>query len=94
LTEVVVLPAIGESLLVGLKMMESLQHTLHQLILSCNELFNLWVCIVGIVGPVVDVASLAVAMVVPCVHHLRDFERETISFLGLDLNPYYMHRKM
>jgi hypothetical protein len=58
------------NLLVRLQMIECLKHCLHQLILSSYELLHLWI-VVGIVGLVV--ASLAIAMVVPRVHHLRDF---------------------
>jgi hypothetical protein len=51
-------------------MVESLEYHLHELILSGYELIYLRV-VVGVVGFVV--ASLAVARIVPCVHHLRDF---------------------
>jgi hypothetical protein len=47
-------------------MLKSLQHCLHQLVLVGDELFNLGV------GPVIGVATLAIA-VVPHVHHLRSF---------------------
>jgi hypothetical protein len=53
-------------LLVGLQMLESMQHYLHQLVLVGNGLLNLRV------GLVVGVSALAV-VVVPCVHHLRGF---------------------
>jgi hypothetical protein len=64
---------------------------LHQLVLSYDELFHLRV---GIVGLVVAIDGLTITLVVPCVHHLGVFWREDISFLGLDQNPNYMHRKM
>jgi hypothetical protein len=60
-------------------MRKSLQHRLHELIPDGNELFDLRVCIVGIagiVGLVVAVAGLVIAVVVPCVHHVRGFRRE------------------
>jgi hypothetical protein len=50
-------------LLVGLHIVEDLQHCLHQLVLGGEQLFK-----VSIV--VVIVAGLAIALVVPCVHHL------------------------
>jgi hypothetical protein len=58
------------SLLVRLQLIEHLKHNLHKLILCSYELLHLWV-VVGIVGLVV--ASLTIAVIVPCVHHLRDF---------------------
>jgi hypothetical protein len=51
---------------VRLKMLKSLQHCLHQLVLANDELFDLRV------GLVVGVVARAIA-VVPCVHHLRGF---------------------
>jgi hypothetical protein len=51
-------------------MVERLKHCLHQLILGSYELLHLWV-VVGMVGLVV--AGLTVALIVPRVHHLRDF---------------------
>jgi hypothetical protein len=53
-------------LLVGLHIVEGLQHCLHQLVLGVEQLFK--VSVVGVV--VVVVAGLAIALVVPCVHHL------------------------
>jgi hypothetical protein len=50
-------------LLVGLHVVEGLQHCLHQLVLGVEQLFK-----VSIV--VVVVAGLAIALTVPCVHHL------------------------
>jgi hypothetical protein len=55
----------GCLLLVGLHIIEGLQHYLHQLVLGVEQLFK-----VSIVGVVVVVAGLAIALVVPCVHHL------------------------
>jgi hypothetical protein len=54
-------------LLVGLHIVEGLQHCLHQLVLGVEQLFK--VSVVGVVVVVV-VAGLAIALVVPCVHHL------------------------
>jgi hypothetical protein len=51
-------------LLVGLHIVEGLQHCLHQLVLGVKQLLK--VSVVGVV--VVD--GLAIALVVPCVHHL------------------------
>jgi hypothetical protein len=48
-------------------MAEHLKHCLHQLIPSSYLLLHLWV-VVGLV-----VAGLPVALIVPRVHHLRDF---------------------
>jgi hypothetical protein len=53
-------------LLVGLHVVEGLQHCLHQLVLGVEQLFK--VSIVGVV--VVVVAGLAVALAILCVHHL------------------------
>jgi hypothetical protein len=55
------------SLLVGLQVVEGLQYNLHQLILHSNQLLK----VDRVVGVVVAVtAGLAIALVVPCVHHL------------------------
>jgi hypothetical protein len=43
---------------------EGLQYSLHQIVLSGNQLLE----IDGVVG--IGVAGLAIALVVPCVHHL------------------------
>jgi hypothetical protein len=51
------------SLLVGLHIIEGLQHSLHKLILGGDQLFK-----VNIV--VVVVAGLAIALAISCVHHL------------------------
>jgi hypothetical protein len=53
------------SLLIGLHIVEGLQHSLHKLILGGNQLFE-----VDIVVGVVVVAGLAIALAIPCVHHL------------------------
>jgi hypothetical protein len=51
------------SLLVGLHIVEGLQHCLHQLVLGGDQLFK--------VNIVVGVAiGLAIALAIPCVHHL------------------------
>jgi hypothetical protein len=52
-------------LLVGLHVVEGLQHGLHQLVFSGEQLLQ-----VSIVVVVVVVAGLAIALVVPGVHHL------------------------
>jgi hypothetical protein len=60
------------NLRVRLQMVECLEYSLHELILSGYELLNLRFFVgVGVVGLVV--AGLTVARIVPCVHHLRDF---------------------
>jgi hypothetical protein len=55
------------SLLIGLHIVEGLQHCLHQLVLGGDQL-----CKVSIVVEVVVVvaAGLAIALAIPCVHHL------------------------
>jgi hypothetical protein len=55
-------------LLVGLNVDEGLQYSLHQLIQCSNQLFN----VDRVVGVVVAIAGLAIALAIPCVHHLRD----------------------
>jgi hypothetical protein len=54
------------SLLVGLHIIEDLQHGLHKLILCGDQLFEVDI----VVGVVVVVAGLAIALAIPCVHHL------------------------
>jgi hypothetical protein len=76
------------NLLVQLQMVECLEHSLHKLILCGYELLHLRV-VVGIAG-IVGLASLTVALIVPHVHYLRDFEKRCISFLELDQNLNYM----
>jgi hypothetical protein len=58
------------NLLVRLQIVERLEHNMHKLILSGYELFHLRV-VVGIVGLVI--AGLTIALIVPRVHHLREF---------------------
>jgi hypothetical protein len=53
------------SLLVGLYIIEGLQHGLHKLILCGDQLFK-----VNIVVGVVVFAWLAIALAISCVHHL------------------------
>jgi hypothetical protein len=53
------------SLLVGLHIIEGLQHGLHKLILGGDQLFK-----VNIIIGVVVVAGLAIALVISCIHHL------------------------
>jgi hypothetical protein len=54
-------------LLVGLHVVEGLQHGLHQLVLGGEQLFQVSIVVVAIV---VVVAGLAIALAVPRVHHL------------------------
>jgi hypothetical protein len=51
-------------------MVECLEYSLHELILSGYELLYLR-DVIGVVR--LAVAGLTVAWIVPCVHHLRDF---------------------
>jgi hypothetical protein len=53
------------SLLVGLHIIEGLQHCLHKLILGGDQLFK-----VDIIVGVIVVAGLAIALAISCVHHL------------------------
>jgi hypothetical protein len=55
------------SLLVGLHIVEGLQHCLHKLVLGGDQLFKVNI-IVGVV--VVVITGLAIALTIPCVHHL------------------------
>jgi hypothetical protein len=55
------------SLLVGLHIIEGLQHGLHKQILGGDLLFKVNI-VVGVV--VVVVARLAIALAISCVHHL------------------------
>jgi hypothetical protein len=66
------------NLWVRLQMVECLEYSLHELILSGYGLLYLRV-IVGVVG--LAVAGLTIAWIVPCVHHLRDFDKRDISNL-------------
>jgi hypothetical protein len=54
------------SLLVGLHIVDGLQHGLHKLILGGDQLFEVDI----VVRVVVVVAGLAIALTIPCVHHL------------------------
>jgi hypothetical protein len=54
-------------LLVGLHIVEGLQHCLHKLVLGGDQLFKVNI-VVGVV--VVVVAGLAIALDISCVHHL------------------------
>jgi hypothetical protein len=58
------------NLRVRLQMVQCLEYSLHELILSGYELLYLRV-VVGGVG--LAVAGLTIAWIVPYVHHLRDF---------------------
>jgi hypothetical protein len=52
------------SFLVGLRIIEGLQHGLHKLILCGDQLFEVDI-VVGVV-----VGRLAIALAIPCIHHL------------------------
>jgi hypothetical protein len=54
------------SLLVGLLIIQGLQHSLHKLILDGDQLFEVDI----VVGVIVVVAGLAITLAIPCVHHL------------------------
>jgi hypothetical protein len=54
-------------LLVGLHVVEGLQHCLQQLVLGGEQLLQVSIVVVAVV---VVAAGLAIALVVPCVHHL------------------------
>jgi hypothetical protein len=74
------------SLLVQLQLIEGLEHCLHQLVLCSQELLHLWVVVVvGIIG--LSVASLTVEMVVPRVHHLRNFWRRDTKIFQNRIKP-------
>jgi hypothetical protein len=53
-------------LLVGLHVVEGLQHGLYQLVLGGEQLLQVSIVVVD----VVVVAGMAIALPVPCVHHL------------------------
>jgi hypothetical protein len=55
------------SLLVGLHIIEGLQHDLHKLILGGDQLFKVNI-VVGVV--VVVAVGLVIALAISCVHHL------------------------
>jgi hypothetical protein len=54
------------SLLIGLHIIEGLQYISHKLILGGDQLFEVDI----VVGVVVVVVGLAIALAIPCVHHL------------------------
>jgi hypothetical protein len=54
-------------LLVGLHVVEGLQHCLQQLVLGGEQLLQVSIVVVAVV---IVAAGLAIALVVPCVHHL------------------------
>jgi hypothetical protein len=56
----------GYLLLVGLHVVEGLQHCLHQLVLGGEQLLQVSIVVVA----VVVVAGLAIALAVPGVHHM------------------------
>jgi hypothetical protein len=56
----------GCLLLVGLHVDEGLQHGLHQVVLSGEQLLQVSIVVVAIV----IVAGLAIALAISCVHHL------------------------
>jgi hypothetical protein len=64
--------------MVQLQIVECLEYSLHKLILSAYELLHLRV-VVGLA-----VAGLTVALIVPCVHHLRDFLQERYKFSRIE----------
>jgi hypothetical protein len=72
-------------LLVGLHAVEGLQHGLHQLSLGGEQLLQVSVVVV------VVVARLAIALVVPCVHHLMVWEKGKNEILR---NPTICTRDM
>jgi hypothetical protein len=54
------------SLLVGLHIVEGLQHSLHKLIRGGDQLFEVGI----VVRVVVIIAGMAITLAIPCVHHL------------------------
>jgi hypothetical protein len=56
------------SLLVGLHTIEGLQHCLHKLVLRGDQLFK--VNIIVVVVAAAAAPGLAIALAIPCVHHL------------------------
>jgi hypothetical protein len=57
-------------LLVGLHVVEGLQHSLHQLSLGGEQLLQVSVVVIVVVVVVVAVVGLAIALAVLGVHHL------------------------
>jgi hypothetical protein len=78
---VVVVVAVGESVGLAAYGWECLEYNMHELILSGYELLYQRV-VVGVVGLVV--AGLTVALIVLCVHHLRDFCQERYKFSRIE----------
>jgi hypothetical protein len=68
-------------LLVGLLVVERLQHNLHYVVLSGNQLHK----IDEVVG--LGMVGLAIGHIVPCVHHLIGRSATNIRFYG---NPNYL----
>jgi hypothetical protein len=64
------------SLLVGLHIIEGLQHGLHKLILGGDQFFDVDI----VVGVIVVIAGLAIALAIPCVHHLMVWYKGRLSF--------------
>jgi hypothetical protein len=60
-------------LVVWLELIECLEHCLHQLVLLGQELLHLWIIVVSIVG--LSIVGLTIAVIIPCVHHLRNIWR-------------------
>jgi hypothetical protein len=59
------------SLLVGLHIVEGLQHCLHKLVLGGDQLFKVNIVVgVVVVGGGGGGGGLAIALAIPCVHHL------------------------
>jgi hypothetical protein len=54
------------SLLIGLHIVDGMQHSLHKLILGGDQLFEVDI----VIGVVVVVAGLTIALAIPYVHHL------------------------
>jgi hypothetical protein len=69
------------SLLFGLHIIEGLQYSLHYLILHGDQLFKVDI----IVGVVVIVAGLAIALAIPCVHHLLVWSKGRVRFYETQL---------
>jgi hypothetical protein len=67
-------------LLVGLHAVKGLQHGLHQLSLGGEQLLQVSVVVVVIVIVGVAVAGLAIALVVPGVHHLMVWKKGRLRF--------------
>jgi hypothetical protein len=80
------------SLLVGLQVVEGVQYSLYQLILSSNQLLEVD-RVVGVVVVAV-VAGLAIALVVPCVHHLTGLLDKSIRFYVTQLYAQGVDGKM